>query len=402
MSPPIPTTKELEVGIVASISSKINQVIAQLFKSFVIVLAKTLSGVLIVLYKYAGFIFLQEFVATASFAEITVLGRKIKPLVFWGRLIGVGDPLAATNSELEIDISVITQGGELIAGETQLIGSLNGFTYTLQNNLDLDAPIVQGFFKAAADPFGGGGAGASGNLSAGDVLSFATPYGDVEQDAEVADRIVDGADGESQEAYREKIEDRFGGRPQGGAGLDYVYWALEEAGIINVYSYTGSPGEVDVYSEATPASSGNPDGIPTAAQLEAVYDLIQLDQGGLALRRPLNAFVNSLPITRNGYTIDITDLTGEDLPTLKNNIEEAFDVYFFGREPYIDGVTPLPKKQNITLDDARAVVNDFASAANGSFSSVVIKFTVSGLAFDVYTLTEGEKSKLTIVNYLTS
>jgi hypothetical protein len=65
-------------------------------------------------------------------------------------------------------------------------------------------------------------------------------------------------------------------------------------------------------------------------------------------------------------------------------------------------VTPLPKKQNVTLDNVRGIVNDFAEAANGSISAVVVKFTVSGLAFNVYTLGEGEKSKLTIVNYLTS
>ena len=402
MSPPIPTTKELADGIISGISAAINQTIPSLFKAFFRVLGNVLSGVLIVLYKFASFIFLQIFVATASFDEITILGRKVKPLVFWGRLIGAGDPVAATNAELEFDITVITQGGTLIAGETQIIGSLNGVTYTLQTNVDLDADVVQGTFKAAADPEGTGGSGAQGNLEPGDIGSFAQPYGTVEPDAVVAARTVDGADGESEESYRAKVASYFGGRPQGGAGLDYVYWALAEAGIINVYPYTGSPGEIDVYSEATPASSGNPDGIPTPSQLDAVKALIELDVGGLAFNRPLGAFVNSLPITRPGYTVDITDQTGEDLPTLENNIEEALELYLKEREPFVDGVTKLPQKSNITRDDVRAIVNDFASAANGSYASVVIKFTISGLAFDVYTLIEGEKSKLTIVNYLTS
>ena len=402
MSPPIPTTDALRDDLVAAISASINQTIPILPKTFVRVLAAVLAAVLVVLYKFASFIFLQMFVATASFKETTVNGRKINPLVFWGRLIGVGDPDPATKAELLIDISVITQGGTLLAGETNVIGSLNGFTYSLQANLLLDADIVQGIFRAVADPFDGGGAGAAGNLSPGDIVSFAKPYGDVESDAIVNARTVDGADGETAESYRARIVERFGGRPQGGAGLDYVYWGREVEGIINIYPYTGDPGEVDVYGEATPESSGNPDGIPTAGQLDDISEAIQNDVGGLALNRPIGSFVNVYPITRTGFTVDITDLTGENLSTLKANIDDAIAIHFLEREPYADGVTPLPKKQNITLDNVRGIVNDFAEAANGSFGLVIVKYTVSGIAFDVYTLVEGEKSKLTIVNYLTS
>ena len=403
MSPPIPTTQELTEQLVASISSSINQTIPFLPKGFYRVLSVAIAGILIVLYKFASFIFLQIFVATASFKETTINGRKITPLIFWGRLLGVGDPDPATKAELLVDITVESQGGTLIGGETNLIGSLNGVTYTLQSDVLLDADIVQGTFRASSDPNQTGGAGAQGNLSTGDILTFATPYGDVAQDAVVNARTADGADGEGKEIYGGKVERRFGGRPQGGAGVDYVYWGTEvDPGIINGYIYTGSPGEVDTYWEATPESSGNPDGIPTTAQLDDVKAAIEKDAGGLALNRPIGSFVNVYPITRNGYTVDITDLTGEDLPTLKINIEDALTIHLWEREPYIDGVTPLPRKQNITLDNIRSIVNDFAEAANGSYSSVVLKYTVSGIAFDVYTLTEGEKAKLTVVNYLTT
>lgn len=400
MPPLVPTSNELRDGIIASVSSSINQTIPILPKSFVRVLAIALAGVLIVLYKFASFIFLQIFVSTASFREITVNGRKIVPLVFWGRLIGVGDPQPATKAELLIDITVETQGGTLLGGETNVTGSLNGVTYTLQTDVSLNAPIVQGTFRASSDPGGTGGAGAQGNLEPGDITSFATPYGDVAPDAIVNSRTADGTNGESEELYRERIEERFGGRPQGGAGLDYVIWGKEVSGIINIYPYTGDPGEVEVFAEATPASSGNPDGIPTSAQLLLIEEAIQKDVGGLAFNRPVGSFVNVNPISRFGVTVDITDLTGENLPALKTNIEEALTIHLFFREPFIDGVTPLPKKQNVTLDNIRSVVNDFAEAANGSFTSVVAKFTISGIPISVYTLQEGEKTKLTIVNYL--
>lgn len=402
MPPPIPITDDLRDGLVAAISASINQTIPILPKSFVRMLAAVLAAVLVVLYKYAAFIFLQIFVATASFEETTVNGRKINPLVFWGRLIGVGDPDAATKAELLVDITVETQGGTLTASETNVIGSLNGFTYALQADVSLNAPVVQGTFRAAADPVGNGGAGAAGNLSAGDIVTFTKPFGDIASDAIVNARTADGADGESADLYRERIIERFSGRPQGGAGLDYVIWGREVEGIINIYPYTGDPGEVDVYAEATPESSGNPDGIPTAGQLTDIEEAIQNDAGGLALNRPIGSFVTVLPISRTGFTVDITDLTGEDLPTLKTNIEEAIEIHLLEREPFIDGVTPLPKKQDITLDNIRGIVNDFAAAANGSFATVVVKFTVSTIAFNIYTLLEGEKSKLTIVNYLTS
>lgn len=402
MSPPIPTTQTLSDDLIAAISASINQTIPILPKAFNRVLAKVLAGVLVVLYKFGAFIFLQIFVATASFKETTINGRRFTPLIFWGRLIGVGDPDPPVKAELLIDITVINQTGSLLGGQVNVVGSLNGVTYTLQADVLLNAPVVQGTFRASSDAFGTGGAGAQGNLTPGDIVTFTTPVDNVEQDASVNTRTIDGVDGEGEESYRERIKDRFAGRPQGGAGIDYVIWAREVPGITNVYPYTGGPGEVEIFVEATPASSGSPDGIPTPAQLLAVKDAIEKNIAGLATNRPIGSFVIVDAIFRSGFTVDITDLIGEELPTLKTNIEEGVGVHLLEREPFIDGVTPLPKKQDITLDNIRSIINDFANADNGSFSAVVVRFTLSGIPFDVYTLLEGEKAKLTIINYLSS
>ena len=401
MSPPVPKTSELQTQIITDIEAAINQTVPLLPKAFNRVIAKITAGVLVVLYKYASYIFLQIFVATASFDEITVNGRKIKPLVFWGRLIGIGDPDPAEQAEILIDITVIIQGGTLKASETTVISTDNNVTYSLKTDLLLDADLKQGIFVAVSDPGGNQGAGIQGNLPAGSIVSFTTPYEDIAPDAVVNSIIVSGVEAESEENYRQRIENRFGGRPQGGAGLDYVYWAKEVPGIVNVYPYTGDPGEIDVYSE-TAATPINPDGIPTPAELILIKEAIEKDIAGLAWNRPLGAFVNSYPISRSGFTVDITDLTGENLPILKANIEAAIAEYFLLREPYIDGVTSLPSKQNISQDDLRGIVNDYSSADNGTFSSVIVKFTVSGIPFRIYTLEEGEKAKLTTINYLTT
>lgn len=400
--PAPPTTKEITDSVVAEIESKINQTIPLLPKAFIRVIAKVFAGIIIVLYYYSGFIFLQIFVATASFKDTNVNGQVINPLKFWGRLTGLGDPDPGEAAELLIDINVIQQGGTLYAGETNVLGSLNGVTYSLLTDVSLNAEVVQGDFKAVSDPDGQGGIGSVGNLTTGDTVSFATPYGDVEPDAVVDSRTVDGADAETKESYQDRITGWFGGRPQGGAGLDYVYWAKEVPGINNVYPYTGDPGEVDVYNEATPESSGSPDGIPTPAQLTAVQEAIEKNEAGLALNRPLNSFINVYAITRTAFTVDVIDLTGENIDTLKTLISDALTTFLLQREPFIDGVTPLPRKRDITQEDIRSIVNDYAVAANGSFSTAIVKFTLSGVPFQVYTLTPGEKAKLTIVNYLTT
>ena len=90
MSLQTPTTAEISANIIAQLETTLNQTIPLLPKSFLRVLSKTLGAVFILLYKYGGFIFLQQFVATASIKETIINGVTVKPLVEWGRLIGIG------------------------------------------------------------------------------------------------------------------------------------------------------------------------------------------------------------------------------------------------------------------------------------------------------------------------
>ena len=123
--------------------------------------------------------------------------------------------------------------------------------------------------RAVSDQSNSGGRGSIGNLDAGSIISFANPLGSVQRDAVVVSQVVTGANGETWDAYRQRVLDRFQKRPQGGAAADYELWGEEPPGIIAVYPYRSDcPGQVDVYVEATADSSGNADGIPTAAQLQ--------------------------------------------------------------------------------------------------------------------------------------
>lgn len=398
MSLQTPTTKEISDNIIAQLEASLNQTIPLLPKSFLRVLAKALAGVFVLLYKYGGFMFLQMFVQTASANETTVNGVLLTPLTQWGRLIGIGDPVPATNAELLIDITVETLTGVLPSG-TQLVSTDNGVTYITIGAITLNAPTVQATVRAASDQAGGGGSGAIGNLDPGAIISFANPLANVSRNTTVVSQTVTGADAESTEAYRQRIIDRFQKIPQGGAYSDYEIWGEEVAGIINVYPYTSEcPGQVDVFVEATEASSGSPDGIPTAAQLQAVLDAIKFDQDGLATRRPANALANTFPITRTAFDVRVTGLQADNLAQVQQNITTAVEEYFVSRTPYIVGLTVPPRQDRITESAVGGVVDDIVSASGGIFGGVIVD--QGNISVDIYSLGVGEKAKASTVSFV--
>jgi uncharacterized phage protein gp47/JayE len=398
MSLQTPTTKEISENIVAQMSASLNQTIPLLPKAFIRVLAKVLAGVFIILYKYGGFMTLQLFVNTAGAKATEINGKTIIPLVEWGRLIGVGDPAIATRAELIIEITVENQTGSLLSG-TQLTSSTNGVTYITVGSILLDADTKQVTVQAVADQAGGGGAGAVGNLEAGAILSFANPLDNVARDTVVISQSVTGSDAESTDAYRQRVIDRFKKRPQGGAYADYEQWGEEPAGILNVYPYTGEcPGQVDVYVEATVESSGDPDGIPTTAQLQEVLDSIELDSAGLATRRPANALVNAYPITRTAFDVEVLGLIVDDLATVQNAISVAVTEYFLSREPFIVGLTVPPRRDGISRSAIGGVVEDIVTASNGVFSAANLR--IGGVDTDFYSLGAGGKAKLGNLTYV--
>jgi uncharacterized phage protein gp47/JayE len=395
-----PTVEEINEQIIAQLEATLNQTVPLLPKAFLRVLSKTFAAVFILLYKYAGFIFLQVFVKTATLEDVVINGRTLSPLKEWGRFTGVGDPVAATQAQLQIEITVQDQTGALAAG-TQFVNLDNGVTYLLTSTVNLNAPQVTGIIVASFDQIGGDGSGAIGNLEPDDTVNFANPIPGVAREAVVLAQVITGANEESIDAYRQRIADRFQKRPAGGALIDYELWGEEAAGILNVYPYTGTlPGTVECYVEATVASSGSADGTPTAAQLAAVLASIELNVDGLASRRPANAFPIVLPITRASFDVTVFGLVVENPSATQTLINQAVAQYFAARRPYISGVTIPPRTDTITVSALTGVVEDVVTAANGFFSSVTMKETGGGQNLFVYTLGQGEKAKSTAVVFL--
>ena len=389
-----PTTKEINDNIIAQLEADLNQDIPLLVKAFNRVLAKVMSGVFILLWKYGGWIFLQQFVQTASDRPSTFFGTTVIPLVFWGRLIGVGDPIAGTNAELKIDITVTNQTGSLPSG-TQLVSTLNGFTYLTLNSVVLDLPTVSVPVRAVNDQVGGNGVGVLGNLEVSDTsMSFANPPANVSQNVIVTGIGVVAADAETTPAYRERVIDRFQKTPQGGAYADYEIWGLEAPGVINIYPYTSStPGVVDVYSEV----NNQPDGIPDPAQLIAVFDIIEQDENGLASRRNANAAVNSLPITRTKFFVIVNgiDEVG-DITQVEADITTAVSDFFFAFDPFIPGISLQARNDTITGSKLAGLVEDIVTANGGIFTSASFSLTVGGGSINKYILSEGEKAGVTL------
>ncbi len=389
-----PTTLEIQNQIIAQVEASVSPVASFLPRAFTRFFAKVLAAVFMIVYKYAGWMFLQIFVRTASFDETEVLGIKITPLVEWGRLIGVGDPVPAIQSELLLDIIVTNQTGSLLAG-TQAVSNKNGITYILLFPVTLDAATKQGTFRAASDIEGDIGGGEIGNLDPGDIVSFVNPLANVERDMLVDSVTTSGTDAETEPVYRQRIIIRFQQQPQGGAGVDYVIWGSIETIVKSIFPYTGADGFVDVYVEVFP--SVEPDGIASQNILDDVREAITFDDGSQT-RKPINAFLNMFSISRTAFTVNVIGMDVPDPATTEDLIKEALETYFLEREPFIDGVTPLPRRDRIQVNNIRSIVDSFVSAAGGTFTDVTL--FLNGTQIDrEHSLGFGEKSKVTAVNF---
>lgn len=389
-----PTTQAVSDTVVAQIEAAISQSIPILPKAFTRVLAKVFAGVVVILYKYGGFIFLQLFVSSASMDATVVNGKTIRPLVEWGRLIGVGDPFPATRAEALIILQSTAPGGKILAGQQFLKTDTSIVYQAITETPILGGPVIF-VVRATYDQNDNGGAGTIGNLAAGAQLQTVNGPPNVGTAATVFGTTTTAADAETPDAYRARITKRFQQRPQGGAFADYRAWAEEVPGIVHAYPYRGAPGQISVYVEADPASSGSPDGIPTSDQLTAVLASINLDVAGVASRRPVNAAVTVLPITRTAISIVVSGLANvDDISAAQAEITEGVDEYLRSREPFIVGLSVLPRDDRITVAALGGVVDGIINSRGGTVTRVDLTF--AGSTLFALTLGDGEKAKLQI------
>ena len=407
MSLPNISTQQIDQDTISALEASFGQSIPVFPKAFLRVISKVFAGQWTILYKYCGWQFLQLFVQTASAQPTTILGTPINPLGFWGGLVGVSNPNGnpATAAEMVIAVNVINVDPtkSLSAGKL-LICSKNNVTYQVAFDVPLGASTINATITAVGDQSGGDGSGTIGNLSPGDEVDFANPSAGYSRATTVSSITVTATDAEDPEALRARILSRFQKTPQGGAYADYDVWGSGVSGIVNVYPYTGSPGEVDIFVEADVASSGSQDGIPTSAQLAAVLAAINSDgttiSSGLPNRRPVNAIPNVNPISRIGYDVAIHGFAIQDSSrqvACQADIRLALQGYFWSREPYIEGLSTLPDKSLVSATGVAGTVQDVLDAYGATASTVIL--SQFGAQVQLNQLTEyGQKAKLNLTS----
>jgi hypothetical protein len=394
---PRKTSAEISALVVSQLETALSTTIPLLPKAFFRVIAKVLGGIFVLLYEYVGFVLLQLFIKTATDDEITVGGRKIKPLSEWGELVGIYRG-AGQSTDLEIEITVISQGGTLISGTT-FVNTATQKTYQILGDVDLDAATVTAVCRCTEY-------GEIGNVDDDSTLNFVSPPASVEKTVTVTDTITEGVDEELVDDFRERIIARWAARPQGGAYADYYDWAMAVQGVKNAYPYSGwdhedilnsRSGCVFVFIESTTDT----DGIPPVggALLQAVYAAINQSEDGLANRRPINAYSDLTfirPISRQAFDVTITgliDINGDQMADTMEAIEDGLTQYLLDREPYITGLNVMPRKDVISLPALGGIAMDIAGSNGGYFEEITIE--LDGLPMtEPYTLLEGQKAKL--------
>jgi uncharacterized phage protein gp47/JayE len=389
------TTEDIRDLLINAFNFYFNKTIRILPKSFIRVLSIVLAGVFITLYKQIGWLFLQLFPETAYWKEVIILGKKIRPLVKWGILIGAGPPWSGTQWKGEIAITVTNKNSTLLGG-AQLKSELTGKLYItdISKFLTHDTETVN---ISCVET------GSGGNIEAGDTLNFVNPLGNVKKTAVVLSVIIDGTNDETEGEYRYRVVNRYRMQPQGGALADYRIWASDVPGLLNVYPYKdeASPSGVLIYVSGNP--SVFPDRIPSDALLKQVGNACTYDpKTGKATRKPITAVIDPAgdgsyshvkPVSVIEFDIYINGLAGIIPSDFAEAVRPAVENYFLGREPYIRGLSDDNNKTNIvSRNNVSSVVDQIAISVKAEFDSVTMRLEEN--IEPSYTLSMGEVSKL--------
>jgi hypothetical protein len=335
------TVEDIKDLLINAFNFYFNKKIRLLPKAFIRIFSIVLAGIFITLYKQIGWLFLQLFPETAYWKEVIILGAKIRPLVKWGILIGAGLPRSGTQWKGEIAINVTSKDTTLLGG-VQLKSELTGKLY-ITDTAKFLTNDTETIIVTCADT------GSGGNIKIDDVLNFVNPLGNVKKTAIVLSVTNDGTDDETEGEYRYRVVNRYRMQPQGGALADYRIWASDIPGVLNVYPYNDgdSPSGVLLYVSGNPSLF--PDRIPTDALLKQVGNACTYDpKTGRATRKPITAVIdpagdssysNVLPVSIVDFDIYITGLIGVIPSDFANAVRPAIENYYFGREPYIRGLS---------------------------------------------------------------
>ena len=369
-----PTTTEIRDTLIANIEARLGQVIPLLPKSVWHVLSTALAGIIVTVYKFGSWQFLQIFPQTA---ETESLER-------WGGLVGISRTPALA---ARIEFQGTGEDGKKILTGSRIIDNSSGIVYIVDSDVTIAAGVGTTTMIANST-------GTIGNVANGKILAFVTPLPGIDNKVTITDTIDLGVDVENLEVYRGRVVDRFRKVPQGGAYVDYELWAKAVPTIINAYPYSGDiEGTVDLYVE----SSVDPDGIPSAGEITQVETSVN-DSG-----RPVTAELFVLPIDRIAFQVDVIGLApntvGGDLTDAKASISAFLTQFFLDGEPFVDGLSSV-NKSVLSQTDIIQIISLSLQTKNAFFDTATFEVAGSGDTITRFNLGQGEKAKLDSVVYI--
>lgn len=303
----------------------------------------------------------------------------------FGRVKLGRDPYPATQGEYTLTITGVS--GATIPIGTQYKSSSESTNpnklFTTTESVTLSG--TSGVISVLAD-----NSGIDSELAENDILYTVNPITNIVSKAVVYSVDTIPVDAEDLEIYRELVLQSFRLEPNGGSASDYVYWALDVAGIRTVYPFTasGTSGVVSIYAEALVASSTDGHGTPSAALMEALWKsdktgVFELDPDTTQSiynrgRRQIGlSEINIIAVTPVPVIVTITNLKTQTDAEKASISSKITDLLYYKR-PYIAGVGDINSRNDtLYLSDVMIAVSN-AVAVGNTYDSIAV--TCNGLA----------------------
>lgn len=363
---PIPTIKELYTNITGDLRSKLNLQIDYLKKTL------EAFGLVISAQLHLAYLFLSD-IQDNVFPDKATTADQGGTLERQGIIYMNRNPFPDSVGTFKISVTGVA-GSVLRTNLTfkSNEGALNpGQLYILDSEYTLTGVDDEIEIRSI-------GAGVDFNLIAGDNLTITEPVIGVDKTVTVLEVLVQPKAGETTELYRKAILNAIQLEPQGGSRADYRQWSSDAQGVRSIYPYVRDidASIVDIYVEATLVDSTDGKGTPSAAILEDVEEVIEMDPDVTKPvnergRRPMQADVEVSAITLVPVDITITGLN-DSSPSVQSTIQSSIEDFLYDVRPFISGA------------DLRRNKNDVLYS--GKIQSVVTEALVNGNFFNVLDL----------------
>lgn len=388
----IPTLQEIKDSIVASIESLLGVKLPDSGRNFFRIISATLAAQLKLVYLSLGKVQKNVWVDTADpESEGGTLER-------FGRVKLNRNPFPARAGQY--DVIVTGEVGSTIAAGTTFKSdddSTNpGFLYVLDAEYELVATVDSIVLRALTT-------GLDSSLKALDTLTATAPIAGVDSEATVYAVVVEPLAAETIEEYRAIVVQAYRSETQGGSASDYRLWASDAQGVARTYPYatTNVSSQVDLFVEATAASSQDGKGTPSIALLNEVEEVVNFDPDEtLPLeergRRPLQVIVNLLPITV--LKVDIFIANYQNLtPEKETLIQGALDALVGDIRPFVAAADILENKNDI-LDINKITAAIISVDPAAQFGPVTME--VDSNLVTTFTFSFGDIPNLNTINYV--